>query len=97
MRQDYGQEKYNKIADQIIKQQELVIGPVAWEEAKKVSGLSIKEQNVRINGDVKKVLAALVNQYAKLFGRASVEVCKEAFSAVADKINSSEVPDILKN
>ena len=95
MRQDYGQEKYNKIADQIIKQQELVIGPVAWEEAKKVSGLSIKEQNVRINGDVKKVLAALVNQYAKLFGRASIEVCKDAVKGMVANLNNKDLPAIL--
>ena len=95
MRQDYGQEKYNKIADQIIKQQELVIGPVAWEEAKKVSGLSIKEQNVRINGDVKKVLEALVNQYAKLFGRASIEVCKDAVKGMVANLNNKDLPAIL--
>ena len=95
MRQDYGQEKYNKIADQIIKQQELVIGPVAWEEAKKVSGLSIKEQNVRINGDVKKVLEALVNQYAKLFGRASIEVCKDAVKSMVANLNNKDLPAIL--
>ncbi|MBI2012264.1 hypothetical protein HYS91_05885 [Candidatus Daviesbacteria bacterium] len=53
--------------------------------------------DVKITGNKKEVLNNLVSQYAKLFGRASIEVCKEAFSAFSDKVPSSEVPDILKN
>ena len=82
----------------IIKEQQSIIGPVAIDQANKVTGLQVGgADDVKITGNKKEVLNNLVNQYAKLFGRASVEVCKEAFSAVADKINSSEVPDILKN
>lgn len=95
MRQNYSQEKYNNVAYQIIKQQELVIGPVAWEEAKKVSGLSIKGSNVQIKGDVKKVLEALVNQYATLFGRASIEVCKDAVKGMVANLNNKDLPAIL--
>lgn len=82
----------------IIKEQQSIIGPIAINQANKVTGLSVGGlDDVKITGDKKEVLGSLVNQYAKLFGQASVEVCKEAFSSFIDKISSSEVPDILKN
>lgn len=82
----------------IIKEQQTIIGPIALDQAKKVVGLQIGEvDDIKITGNKKEVLGNLVNQYAKLFGQASVEVCKEAFSSMADKIPASEVPDILKN
>ena len=82
----------------IIKEQEAIIGPIALDQAKKVSGLEIAgTDDIKITGNKKEVLTNLVNQYAKLFGRASIEVCKEAFLSVSDKINPTEVPDILKN
>ena len=82
----------------IIKEQQAIIGPVAIDQAKKVAGLEVGgADDVKMTGNKKEVLTNLVNQYAKLFGRASVEVCKEAFESVADKIPASDVPDILKN
>lgn len=83
---------------QIIKEQQAIIGPVALDQAKRVAGLEVSGvDDVKITGNKKEVLENLVNQYAKLFGQASIEVCKEAFSIVSDKINPTEVPDILKN
>ena len=82
----------------IIKEQQSIIGPVAIDQANKVTGLQVGgADDVKITGNKKEVLNNLVNQYAKLFGRASVEVCKEAFSPYSDKIPSSDIPDILKN
>lgn len=82
----------------IIKEQQSIIGPVALDQAKKVAGLQVGGvDDVKITGNKKEVLEGLVNQYAKLFGQASVEVCKEAFSPVSDKFKPAEVPDILKN
>lgn len=82
----------------IIKEQQSIIGPVALDQAKKVSGLQVGgSDDVKIVGNKKEVLGNLVNQYAKLFGRASVEVCKEAFEPLSDKIPSADIPDILKN
>lgn len=89
---------YVQAVSRIIKEQQSIIGPVALDQANKVTGLQVGGvDNVKITGNKKDVLGNLVNQYAKLFGRASVEVCKEAFSPYADKIPSSEVPEILKN
>lgn len=89
---------YIEAISRIIKEQQSIIGPIAIDQAKKVVGLEVGgTDSVKITGNKKEVLAGLVNQYAKLFGQVSVEVCKEAFSSVADKINPAEIPDILKN
>lgn len=89
---------FAEIAQNIIKEQQLIIGPIALEQAKKIAGLEITgETNIKITGSGKKVLEDLVNEYAKLFGQASVEVCKEAFSPFAGKIPESDVPDVLKS
>ncbi|MBI2314557.1 hypothetical protein HYU93_00635 [Candidatus Daviesbacteria bacterium] len=89
---------YVEAISRIIKEQQSIIGPVAIDQANKVTGLQVGgADDVKITGNKKEVLNNLVNQYAKLFGRASIEVCKEAFSSIAGKINPTEVPDILKN
>lgn len=82
----------------IIKEQQAIIGPVAIDQAKKVSGLQVSSaDDVKITGNKKEVLGGLVNQYAKLFGKASIEVCKEAIEPLKDKITQNDLPDILKN
>jgi hypothetical protein len=89
---------YAQAASQIIKEQQAIIGPIAVDQAKKVEGLEVvTADDVKITGVKKDVLGALVNQYAQLFGQASVEVCKEAFSHFSDKIPTGEIPDILKS
>ncbi|MEK7617178.1 MAG: hypothetical protein AAB414_03920 [Patescibacteria group bacterium] len=89
---------YAQAISSIIKEQQSIIGPVALEQAKKVSGLEVKgADDVKITGSKKEVLGNLVSQYSKLFGQTSVEVCKEAFQPYKDKIPASEIPDILKN
>ena len=87
---------YAQAISKIIKEQQAIIGPVALEQAKKVGGLQITGlDSITIIGSRKDALTNLVGQYAKLFGQASVEVCKEAFSHFASQIPSSEIPDIL--
>lgn len=89
---------YVGAVSRIIKEQQSIIGPVALDQAKKVTGLEVGGvDDVKITGNKKEVLGNLVNQYEKLFGKASVEVCKEAFEPFSDKIPSSDIPDILKN
>ncbi len=86
------------VVGRIIKEQQAIIGPVAIDQAKKVAGLNVVNiDEIKITGNTKQVLGDLVNQYAKLFGRTSIEVCREAFSNVSDKIPTEQVPDILKN
>lgn len=87
------------IAIRIIQEQELVIGPLAWGEAKKVSGLHILDQNkgnVVLDGDPKEILNQLVAQYARLFGKTSNELCKEAVHDLIATLSPDEVPSSLK-
>ena len=91
-------EAYSQIISQIIKYQEEIIGPVALEQAKKISGLEVNtSDNVKITGNAKDILGHLVEQYSRLFGRASIEVCKEAVGSLSDKISQKDLPDILKS
>lgn len=89
----------DQIAVKIIKEQELVIGPLAWSEAAKVSGLSVisKEKGeVELkNGDPKEVVNHLVAQYERLFGRASHEVCKDAVKSMLANLSQPEIPSSL--
>ena len=89
----------DQIATQIIKEQELIIGPVAWEEAKRVPGIHVSDERkgdvIVENGDKKEVVNKLVHQYDRLFGRASLEVCKSAVSNIIVSMPPSEVPSSL--
>jgi len=90
----------SQIAIKIIKEQELVIGPLAWDEAKKVEGLNVIDQikgELELkNGDPKAVIDRLVGQYERLFGRASHEVCREAVTAIIADLPASDIPSSLK-
>lgn len=82
----------------IIKEQQAIIGPIALDQAKKVSGLSVTSaEDVKVTGGKKQTLENLVKQFEKLFGKASVQVCKEAFEPYSNKIAPTDIPDILKN
>ncbi len=86
------------IAKRIIKEQELVIGPLAWSEASKVPGLSIdpSHNSVSIAGDSKSIIDKLVAQYERIFGKASHEVCREAVHDIIAEMPPEEVPSSLK-
>lgn len=86
----------NKIAIQIVKEQEKIVGPLAWSEAKKVKELKITDHNVVVEGDAKSALEKLVNQYAGLFGRASIEVCRDAIKNLISDVDPKELPDVLQ-
>jgi hypothetical protein len=79
----------------IIKEQQTIMGPIALEQAKKVSGLKFASDEVEVTGDHKTVLSNLINQYARIFGQASVQVCKEAFEQYQDKIPAKDIPEVL--
>jgi len=91
-------EKKDELAGKIINEQALIIGPIAWEQAEKVSGLRIdlKSHEVNIEGDTKEVLAKLVAQYEKLFGIASREVCRDAARPLLSQVPEDEIPTVLK-
>ena len=88
---------YVNIVNSIIKEQTSIIGPLALSQARKVEGIGISDSNaITIRGDQKHVLEDLVHQYELLFGRASIEVCRDAVREVKPTIPNDMLPDILK-
>lgn len=90
---------FDQISQRIIREQELIIGPMAWDEARKVSGLSVVDQKqgkVSLVGDGKQIVDALVTRYVKLFGKASQEACKESVQDILAEMNAEEIPAMLK-
>ena len=82
----------------IIQEQELIIGSVAWTEAAKIEGLQVDVRNkaVTIETETKQVIEHLVEQYARLFGEASLEVCRDAVRPLLPDLAEGDVPDILR-
>lgn len=88
---------YELVVSHIIKEQEAVVGPLALDQAKKVAGIEITSVgDVKLVGNGKEIVAKLVSQYEKLFGLASVEVCKDAIKEVKPTVPPEDLPDILK-
>ena len=90
---------FPKIALRIIKEQENIIGPLAWDEAKKVSGLHVTDSKIGeifFEGDAKEILNRLVAQYERLFGKISHEVCRESVQDLIAELPEGEVPTSLK-
>jgi hypothetical protein len=90
----------DQIASRIIKEQELIIGPIAWNEAEQVSGLTFNNHtSVQISesaGDPKIVVDQLVSRYERLFGRASREASKEAVAGLSAELAPRDVPSSLQ-
>lgn len=90
---------FSQISLRIIKEQEQIIGPIAWEEAKKVSGFRVVNQQsgeVTFEGDARDILNRLVAQYSRLFGQVSNEVCKEAVQDLIAELPQGDIPTSLK-
>ncbi len=91
---------FNLIVGKIIKEQELIIGPLAWIEAGKVAGIHVvdnKKGEVTVDGaDSKAVIDKLVGQYERLFGKASQEVCREAAAPYLIGLNMTDIPVSLR-
>jgi hypothetical protein len=90
----------NKVLKAIIDHQFVIMGPLAFEQANKVPGLKISdgaELDVEIDqGDPDIVLTNLVKKYEELFGRASIEVCKDAVKELKPAVSSDDLPEILR-
>lgn len=89
---------YGRIASAIIEQQETIIGPVAVEQARHVSGLAIdwNKHSVQVKGDAPKTIDELVRQYEHLFGRLSVDVCRDAAAQLVAQLPADKQPTMLK-
>lgn len=89
---------FDSIAMKIIEQQETIIGPVAVEQAKSVTGLKVDwpAHTVSIQGSAQTTIDELVNQYKELFGQIAVETCKEAVASLVKQLPADQLPDSLK-
>ena len=86
---------YKELIEAVIKAQESIIGPIAWSRASEIENISINGREILVSGDGKKVLQSLVFDYEKLFGKASVEACKNAIYPIIKDLKV-DLPDILK-
>lgn len=87
---------YEEMVIKIIAVQEAIIGPLAVEQAKSVSGLTvIYSGKVVIEGDGKQVVENLIEAYRDLFGISSVEVSKDAVINLAHMLQKDELPELL--
>ncbi|HUQ85423.1 MAG TPA: hypothetical protein VM077_03810 [Candidatus Limnocylindrales bacterium] len=88
---------FAQIVDKIIKEQETIIGPIALEQAQKVTGIKVDEakNELIISGDKKIILENLVRQYEKLFGPASIEVCRDAVKSIISQAPKDQIPQLL--
>jgi len=86
-----------QIAQHIVKEQELIIGPLAREEAIRVAGLTVGiDGAITMSGDKIAAINQLVARYERLFGLASVQVCKDAAASFLPSLKTDEIPDFLK-
>ena len=89
---------FAQLAERIIKEQESIIGPVALEQANKVSGLKVNwpKHEIVFEGNKSNVIEKLVEQYQGLFGQASVEACKDAVKGIMSDVPKDQVPPLLR-
>ena len=89
-----------QIVQRIIKEQELIIGPLAWREAKRVQGLKFKDadpDSIALSGkNPQTTIDNLVKQYGRLFGRASEEVCRDAVKDLLADLPQDKIPASLR-
>lgn len=94
-------EIFSQIVQRIVKEQALIIGPLAWEQASKISGLIVdipgKKVEVKDTNKAKDIIDTLVKSYEELFGLASREVCRDAVKDLIADLAENEVPSRLKS
>ena len=90
---------YARLCLCIISEQEAIVGPISWNEAEKIEGLTIvdrEEGEILITGDPKQVVDDLVEGYALLFSRLSRKVSRDSAALLLRKIHPEDVPECLR-
>jgi len=88
----------NSLVLEIIRRQEQIMGPIAWDEASRVEGLviDIKNNTLSVEGDPKIVLEDLVSRYKNLFGEASLQICRSAALKTISQVPLEKLPSVLR-
>jgi hypothetical protein len=93
-------DKVQIVVKKIVESQISIIGPLAIEQARKVSGLKISDGGnllIEVTGnDTGKIITQLVDKYQELFGKTSLEVCRDAMKEISDVVPHGELPPILQ-
>lgn len=87
------------VVKKIIEKQQTIVGPLAIEQANMVQGVEVDEftLNISTNGnDSLTILTQLVEKYEELFGKTSIEVCKDAVKELHADISLKDLPAILQ-
>lgn len=91
----------NQLITSIIAHQQLIIGPLAIEQARQVSGIQVTDAaalKIQITGtNIQEITGKLVAMYERLFGQTSVEVCKDAVKELKLQIDNADLPPILRD
>lgn len=91
-------EIFSQIAVQIVAEQKKIIGILAIEQASMVEGISFDPISHKpvIVGNGAQVIDALITQYRNFFGKAAVEVCRDAASPFISQLSTTQMPNMLK-
>lgn len=94
-------EVYASICTQIIREQQEIIGTLAVDQAREVTGLLVRIDQpgqliCQITGDPTAVINELIAKYREFFGHAAVEVCREAVAHLVIKLPQTAVPSSLR-
>ena len=89
---------YSQIASRIIERQETIIGPLAVEQARTVPDLTVNWANrtAILSRQDPEIIDELVERYKQLFGRVSVEVCKDATARLVAQLPADKQPKSLR-
>lgn len=86
------------ITKSIINHQQMIIGPLAMEQAKKVNGIQVSNDGTITvtSKNISQIIENLVVSYQHIFGQASVEACKDAIKESQLSLSPSDLPEILR-
>ena len=75
-----------------------LIGPYAIQVANRVSGLSVSKDlaTIDVQREEKVITGELVQEYKKLFGNTSIELCKEALQELLPNVTGEQLPEELR-
>jgi hypothetical protein len=90
---------YNKILSRILKEQETILGSLAWQIAEKISGMEVLNKEtfaIRIVGDPKAVIDNFVFRCERIFGSFARDACKQAVEYLTVEMPINDIPERLR-
>jgi len=90
---------YNKILSRILKEQELILGSLAWQIAEKITGMQIRNKesfDVVIMGDPKSVINNYVYRCERIFGSFARDASKQAVEYILADMRPDDIPERLQ-